>query len=187
MQPNSIARANSAPKKRSNSRRTFRSRRIKEFTGGGGASVTVDAIATAPTTQAGLIAAPGWPARASRIDLTGRAAQIPIPADQLVQAELEIVGSASNPHRLLHEIFDLIAPREDRSGRADLAPHPLSHPGVFHDFDTYATKGLERRNDVSVTPSGGLVDLVAAVAADDPERVAIASTDDRRRRCATAT
>lgn len=29
-----------------------------------------------------------------------------------------------------------------------------------------------------MTPSGGLVDLVAAVAADDPERVAIASTDD---------
>lgn len=121
------------------------SRRVKDIAGGGGPSVTVDAISTAATTQAGLMALRQG-GRHVQVGMTSQAekGQIPIPADQLVQAELEIVGSGSNPHRCYDEIFDLIA-----HGKLDPAALISRHialsdiTGVFHDFDTYATKGLD--------------------------------------------
>ncbi len=118
--------------------------RIRELCGGS-IGTTVDAIASAATTQQAIAALrPGG--RHVQVGLTSRedSGQIAIPADLLVNTELEIVGSASNPHAAYGEIFDLIAQgRLDpaaliarRIGLADVT-------GVLHDFDTFATHGLD--------------------------------------------
>jgi propanol-preferring alcohol dehydrogenase len=120
-------------------------RRIKEIAGGGGAAISVDAIATAPTTQAG-IASLRRGGRHVQVGLTSQAekGQIPFPADLLVQNELEIVGSGSNPHACYAEIFDLIA--QGKLDPASLISRRISLSditSVFHDFDRFATTGID--------------------------------------------
>ncbi|MGD0052704.1 MAG: alcohol dehydrogenase catalytic domain-containing protein [Vulcanimicrobiaceae bacterium] len=120
------------------------SKRIREITGGG-APFTVDAIATAKTTQQ-AIGALCRGGRHVQVGLTSQEdqGQIPFPADILVNAELEIVGSGSSPHAGYAEIFALIA-----QGRLDPGALITRHIGlgeitdVFHAFDTYATSGLD--------------------------------------------
>jgi propanol-preferring alcohol dehydrogenase len=120
-------------------------RRIKELAGGGGVAVSVDAIATAPTTQAG-IASLRRGGRHVQVGLTSQAeqGQVPIPADVMVNNELEFVGSGSNPHRCYAEIFDLIA--QGKLDPASLISRRISLSditGIFHDFDTFATNGID--------------------------------------------
>jgi propanol-preferring alcohol dehydrogenase len=120
-------------------------RRIKEIADGRGAHISVDAIATAPTTQAGIASLrPGG--RHVQVGLTSQAeqGQIPIPADVMVTNELEFVGSGPNPHNAYDEIFDLIA--RGKLDPASLISRRISLSditSVFHDFDTYSTKGLD--------------------------------------------
>ncbi len=83
--------------------------RIRELSGGG-VTRSVDAIASAATTQQAIASLrPGG--RHVQVGLTSAEdkGQIAIPADLLVNTELEIVGSASNPHGSYGEIFALIA------------------------------------------------------------------------------
>jgi D-arabinose 1-dehydrogenase-like Zn-dependent alcohol dehydrogenase len=118
--------------------------RIREISGGG-VTRSVDAIASAATTQQAIASLrPGG--RHVQVGLTSAQdkGQIAIPADLLVNTELEIVGSASNPHGSYGEIFDLIAQGKldpasliaRRVGLADVT-------GVLRDFDTFATHGLD--------------------------------------------
>lgn len=120
-------------------------RRIKEIAGGGGAAVTVDAIATAPTTQAGVMSLRRG-GRHVQVGLTSQAeqGQISLPADLMVNNELEFVGSGSNPHRAYAEIFDLIA--AGKLNPAALISRRIALgdiTGVFHDFDRFATTGID--------------------------------------------
>ena len=62
----------------------------------------------------------------------------------MVNNELEFVGSGSNPHRCYAEIFDLIA--QGKLDPASLISRRISLSditGIFHDFDTFATRGID--------------------------------------------
>jgi propanol-preferring alcohol dehydrogenase len=119
-------------------------KRIREISGGG-APFTVDAIATAKTTQQAIRALRRG-GRHIQVGLTSQEdkGQIPFPADALVNAELEIVGSGSMPHAGYAEMFALIA-----NGTLDPSALIARRIGlgeitdVFHAFDTYATQGLD--------------------------------------------
>jgi len=119
-------------------------KRIREITGGG-APFTMDAIATAKTTQQAIRALRRG-GRHVQVGLTSQEdkGQIPFPADALVNAELEIVGSGSSPHAGYAEIFDLIARRKLDPGALITRRIGLDEvTDVFHAFDTYATRGLD--------------------------------------------
>jgi propanol-preferring alcohol dehydrogenase len=119
-------------------------KRIRQITDGG-APFTVDAIATAKTTQQGIRALRRG-GRHVQVGLTSQEdkGQIPFPADALVNAELEIVGSGSSPHAGYGEIFALIANGKLDPGALITRRIALEDvTDVFHAFDTYATRGLD--------------------------------------------